>query len=102
MQRLNDLMASRRLDPKPDLTIEEVAVQAGEAHRTVSAAINREGINFKGWVNTYRINEAMRLIKEGYLTQHTTDALAAEVGFSNRINFYRVFKKLTGHSPTDY
>ena len=103
MSRLSALMTERHLYVKPDLTIEEVAVQVGESYRTVSAAINScRDMNFKGWVNAYRVEEAERLIHEGYLEQHTTDALAASVGFANRISFYRVFKKLTGQSPTDY
>ncbi len=103
MKRLSELMTSRKLYVKTDLTIEEVAVLAGESHRAVSAAINsHESTNFKSWVNGYRIAAAERLIKEGYLEHHTTDALAAAVGFANRISFYRVFKKATGSSPTDY
>lgn len=103
MSRLSALMTEQHLYVKPDLTIEEVAVLVGESYRTVSAAINScRDMNFKGWVNAYRVEEAERLIHEGYLEQHTTDALAASVGFANRISFYRVFKKLTGKSPTDY
>ena len=82
---------------------EFVAVLAGESYRTISTAINAcKDTNFKGWVNGYRVQEASRLISGGYLTDHTTDALAAAVGFSNRTNFYRVFKKTTGKSPTDF
>jgi len=100
MSRLSALMASERLYAKPDLTIEEVAVQVGESHRTVSAAINSTtGLNYKSWVNTYRVEEAQRLIRDGYLTDHTIDALAEAVGFANRISLYRNFKKHTGQSP---
>jgi AraC-like DNA-binding protein len=103
MGKLDDLMAEKRLYAKPDLTIEELAVLAGESHRTVSAAINScRKTNFKAWVNAYRIGEAQRLIGEGFLENYTTDALAKAVGFANRISFYRVFKKATGHSPSEY
>ena len=103
MERLDALMMSQRLYANPSLTIEDVAVQAGESHRAVSAAINRcRETNFKNWVNGYRIDEAVGLIRDGYLKQYTTDALARQVGFANRINFYRVFKKFTGHSPGKY
>lgn len=103
MSRLNALMMEHRLYTKPDLTIEEVAVQVGESYRTVSSAINSScNTNFRGWVNSFRVEEAERLIDEGYLREHTIDALAAVVGFANRISFYRVFKKHTGMSPTDH
>jgi AraC-like DNA-binding protein len=100
---LSDLMTSQQLYTKPDLTIEDVAVQVGESYRSVSAAINNCcDTNFKGWVNAYRVEEAIRLIRDGYLRDHTTDALAVAVGFTSRITFYRVFKSVTGQSPTDY
>lgn len=103
MLRLDALMAEQKLYTKPDLTIEDVAVLAGESYRTISAAINAcKDTNFKGWVNGYRVEEASRLISDGYLADHTTDALAAAVGFANRMNFHRVFKKTTGKSPTAF
>lgn len=103
MQRLTELMTEKRLFTKPDLTIEDIAVQVGDSYRNVSAAINsQEGVNFKAWVNSFRIQEAKQLIHEGYLQQHTTDALALATGFASRISFYRVFKKQTGQSPTDF
>lgn len=105
MQRLDRLMTTQQLYLKSDLTIEEVAVKVGESYRTVSTTINNsqgDAGNFKSWVNSFRIGEAIRLIRDGYLSQHTTDALAEACGFSNRINFYRVFKKQTGKSPTDF
>lgn len=100
MQRLTELMQEKRLFTRPDLTIEDVAVQVGESYRNVSAAINScQGINFKTWVNGFRIQEARKLIGKGYLQHHTTDALAQATGFSSRISFYRAFKKQTGQSP---
>ena len=41
-------------------------------------------------------------IKKGYLKNQTIEALSQTVGFANRNSFYRVFKSITGHSPTDY
>ena len=103
LERLNTLMMTQRLYTHPDLTIEDVAVQVGESHRTISAAINAcKDTNFKGWVNAYRVEEAERLIRDGFLTNHTIDALAVKVGFANRITLHRVFKKLTGKAPTDF
>lgn len=103
MARLDAMMTERHLYAKPDLTIEEVAVMAGESYRSVSSVINNScNTNFKGWVNAFRVEEAERLMDEGYLKEHTIDALASTVGFANRISFYRVFKKHTGMSPADY
>ena len=103
MLRLTSLMTEQQLFTKPDLTIEEVAMQAGESYRNVSAAINTcEGISFKTWVNSFRIEKAKHLIAKGYLHDHVMDALAQASGFAGRVNFYRAFKKHTGQSPTEF
>ena len=103
MDRLSSLMEEQRLYIKSDITIEEVALLTGVSYRSVSAAINRcKGVTFKSWINSYRIEESIRLIKNGYLKNQTIEALSQTVGFANRISFYRVFKSITGHSPTDY
>ena len=103
IDRLDSLMTEKRLYANPNLTIEELAVLVGESHRAVSAAINSYlHTNFKSWVNDYRVAEARRLIEDRFLDSHTTDALATTVGFANRVSFYRVFKKVTGCSPTGY
>ena len=108
LAQLAAIMTEQRLYTKPDLTIEELAVKVGESYRSVSETINHSrdennvSYNFKTWVNHYRVEEAIRLIGDGYLKQHTTAALAETVGFSNRINFHRVFKRFTGYSPSEY
>jgi len=103
MDRLDSLMVEKNLYNKPYLTVEDLAVQAGVPYRLVSATINKcKGMTFKSWINSYRVEEAIRLIEDGYLKHHTVEALAQTVGFTNRTNFYRVFKGVTGHLPTDY
>jgi AraC-like DNA-binding protein len=32
----------------------------------------------------------------------SVDHIAAQAGFNDRYNFYRVFKKITGLSPTEF
>lgn len=49
-----------------------------------------------------RVDEAVRLISDGWLDTHTIDALAAECGFANRVSFYRVFKQQKGVAPTEF
>jgi len=102
-EKLNEIINNKLLYKKNDLTIEETAVILGENHRTVSTAINHcTNSNFKTFINSYRINEATRLISQGWLNNHTMESLAQEAGFNNRMSFYRVFKKHTGKSPSDW
>lgn len=60
------------------------------------------GKTFKTWLNEYRIKEAIRLLSDKNNSTISIDALTFESGFSDRTTFYRVFKKMTGISPTDF
>lgn len=103
MARIDRLVAAKGLYMMPDLTVEKLASMVGERHRQVSAAINRcRGMNFSTYVNCYRVDEAQRLLEEGWLDGHTLDALALQVGFGSRVNLYRSFKRLKGVSPSDF
>lgn len=103
MEQIERLMQEKALYKTPDLSIANVATLCGKSHRVVSTAINHcRGINFKTYINEYRVAEAARLIEKGWLKQHTLDALASETGFAGRVNLYRAFKRKTGVSPTDW
>ena len=103
MEQIERLVADKELFKKPDLSIASVAALCGKSHRVVSTAINHsKGVNFKTYINEWRVAEAIRLIEDGWLKRHTMNALAMETGFTSRVNLYRAFKRKTGMSPTDW
>ena len=103
MQRIDELMRQDKLFRKSDLSVSDIAQRLGENPRTVSAAINAgRQVNFKTYINEFRVEEAKRLLDEDSANRRTVDAIGAEAGFANRSSFYRVFKRSQGISPTDY
>lgn len=56
------------------------------------------GMTFTQYLNTVRIAAAIEFLKEGNLN---ITEISARCGFSTIRNFNRVFKKLTGFSPSD-
>ena len=103
MQRIDELMRQDKLFRKSDLSVSDIAQRLGENPRTVSAAINAgRQVNFKTYINEFRVEEAKRLLDEDSANRRTVDAIGAEVGFAHRSSFYRVFKRSQGISPTDY
>ncbi|TCK98121.1 AraC-like DNA-binding protein [Natranaerovirga hydrolytica] len=57
------------------------------------------GLNIIEYLNTIRIKEAKRLLRE---TNYKISLIAEKVGFGSLSNFGRVFKEGTGHSPRYY
>lgn len=51
------------------------------------------------WLNHFRISEAKKLLAAGYYSQAQ---IAEQTGFSNEFYFSRVFKRITGITPTEY
>ena len=104
-QKLDEIMKEQKLYLRPDLTINDVVHIIGSNRTYLSAAINRAyGVNFYTYINTFRIEEAKRILTQTtYLhdKQAIVDALEKS-GFTSGSTFYRVFKELTGTTPLGY
>jgi putative ABC transport system permease protein len=58
--------------------------------------------NFATYVNEYRIKEAIRLLSENSNDTISYQNVAFDVGFNDQRNFNRVFKKMTGLTPSEF
>ncbi len=86
---------------KEGITLEQMARELGVSRNKLSALINgSEGVNFNTFVNTLRIGEAERLIKDN--PNLALSEIAIMVGYSEPANFSRQFKKVKGVSPAEF
>ncbi|GHT15952.1 hypothetical protein FACS189426_23840 [Bacteroidia bacterium] len=86
-----------------NLSLYMLAAKTNQNPTYVSKAVSRcTGKTFKTWLNEYRIKEAVRLLSDKNNPNISIDTLAFDTGFNDRTTFYRVFKKTTGISPTDF
>ena len=58
--------------------------------------------NFYTFINRYRIEECMRMLKNPSYDHLTILGIAFECGFSSKTSFNISFKKITGMSPKEY
>lgn len=100
-QVLEEHMKSTRAFLDPNLTVARLARRVALPQRHVSEAINRsKGKSFSQWVNTWRVQEAQRLIKLDP-QQGLLDVLLA-AGFQTKSNFNRAFKEVVGLTPSEW
>lgn len=103
MERVEKAISAGKLYKNADLTLDVLAAEIQVNRYYISGALNRcTGKNFNTYVNDYRIKEAILIMSEAGNSDITIDAVAFESGFNDRKNFYKVFKKITGLSPTEF
>lgn len=82
------------------ITIQDIADNV-RIHPSYLSAIFRKNLNqsVNGYINSYRVDIAKRLLRNS--TTSITD-IALLTGFYDAQHFLKTFKKLTGHTPTQY
>ncbi|MEO0902667.1 MAG: helix-turn-helix domain-containing protein, partial [Bacteroidota bacterium] len=71
--------------------------------RELSILINHKmGQHFFDFVNSYRIQSAVDILKDPTKKKVTILEILYEVGFNSKSSFNTAFKKHTGHTPTTY
>lgn len=101
-QKLEQAMANR-VFLSADLTLSDLAQQLGTNSSLLSKVINSQyGQPFNDFINSARVDEAIRLMKDPYYQKYSLHAIALEAGFYSKATFNRAFKKFTGSTPSEY
>jgi AraC-like DNA-binding protein len=101
--KLEILMESDKIFISDNLTIEEVALKLGTRTKYVSQIINENyKKNFYNFINTYRVEEAMRLLLEADNEKYSILGIAQMVGFVSKSTFNAAFKRVAGTTPSEY
>jgi AraC-like DNA-binding protein len=102
-QRLKVMMDEKKPYLNPDLSLQDLATMLDVSRHQLSAVINNYSkVNFYEFVNTYRVEEVKRLMKNKENQKDKIMSLAYDAGFNSNASFYRIFKNTTGQTPTQY
>lgn len=87
-----------------ELTLDRMAEVLGTNRTYVSNALNKvAGISFYGYIDSYRIKEATRILSDSVLSEGISlKQLADDVGYNNIQTFFKAFKRETGVTPGNY
>ncbi len=100
---LKNYMTEKEPYLDPSLTIQELANQIDISVRDLSVLINHHmNQHFFDFVNEYRIQKAMNILKDNSKSQHTVLEILYEVGFNSKSSFNTSFKKYTNQTPTAF
>ncbi len=100
---LREAMSKDKLYLDPSLLLSKVAHHIQVTPKQISASLNQlEQKTFNEFVNEYRVEEFKQRIHHQHYSHLTLSGLALECGFNSQATFQRVFKAMTGVSPSVY
>ena len=103
IKRIMEAMEREKMYQETELTLQEVAAKVQAPAYQVSQAINeRLQKNFYDLINSYRVEEAKRLLHDPINKNYTILSVGFEAGFNSKTTFNTVFKKFTGLTPTEF
>jgi AraC-like DNA-binding protein len=103
IQKVQLGMEVQKLFLKQNLNIDEFSKRINLPVKEVSAVINKHyGTNFFEFMNSYRVEEAKRLLGDVVHSEMTVMDVLLHAGFNSKSAFHRFFNRLVGMSPTEY
>jgi AraC-like DNA-binding protein len=103
IDKLETLMNVEKIFIRDNLSVEEVAQRLGTKVKYVSQIINENyEKNFYNFINTYRVEEAMRLLVATENEKYSILGIAQLVGFVSKSTFNAAFKRTSGTTPSEY
>jgi len=98
---LNELLVREKLYCDEDLSLKRLADLLGVQPQELSVYLNHHlQVNFNSYLNRYRVDEAIVLMKED--PERSLLSIAFAVGFNSKSVFYEAFTRQTGLSPARY
>lgn len=99
-EKVRKLMELDKVYHEPSFSRADLAREVGASENTLSRAINRAfGKSFPRLLNEFRVDDAKRMLLDPSIP---IQVLAFEVGFNSLASFNRVFREVTGETPSHY
>jgi AraC-like DNA-binding protein len=97
-----DYIKTERVFLQKDLTIYDVAKALNTNSNYISNILNNMlDCNFVTFINSYRIDEAKKIVVSKDYSNYTIEAISEIVGFNSKSAFNNAFKNRVGITPSD-
>jgi len=102
-EKLIEYMRSSKPYLNPDLSLSQLAGEIGITSHYLSQVINEKfNLNFFDFINGYRVDAFKERISDPGYSNYSFLGIAFECGFNSKSAFNRIFKKVTGLTPSQY
>lgn len=98
--KIKSEMEEKKYYMNQNLTLHSFAEEIKISARKISCCINQNlKLNFNEWVNNYRVDKAIEIIKADSKNLLSIEGIGFETGFKSRSAMYAAFKKKINQSP---
>lgn len=98
--KVRNLMELEKLYQEPTFSRADLAREVGTSENTLSRVINSAfGKSFPRLLNEFRVEDAKGMLRDPAIP---IQVLAFEAGFNSLASFNRVFREVTGETPSHY
>lgn len=98
--KINNMKKNRDLLIDPDTNFDVFANEINENKYHIRLYLKSNGLSFMKLKNEIRVKEAIKYLEsEDHLK---LDYIAKKSGFNSPSNFYKIFKNITGYTPSEY
>jgi len=103
ISNLEKLISEEKIFMKTSLTLFDLANELNTNRSYLSKVINDNyKINFHTFINNYRVEEVKQCLVDQEFDKFNLDGIAEKCGFVSSSALCKVFKKVTGTTPTEY
>lgn len=103
LEKLNRFMEEEKPYLSPDLNLPQLAKEIDIPSHYLSQVINENiGLNFFDFINRQRVEDVKSKISDPRYNNFSILGIAFESGFNSKSAFNRVFKNITGLTPSEY
>lgn len=103
VSKLKNFMSTEKPYLEAELSLPELANKLDIPSHHLSRVINEQfGVNFFDFVNQYRVEEVKSRINNPEYENLSLLGIAFDCGFNTKSAFNRVFKKMTGFTPSEF
>ncbi len=98
-----DYISKNELYKDHDITLVKFSKNLSLTPHVVSQVINEQlSCNFNDFINSYRVDEAKKLLRDAGMKNFTVASIAYDCGFNTLSAFNTAFKKFTGLTPSQF
>ena len=101
--QIHDYLISKQKFLDPNLSMDLLAQELRMSSSHFSKIVNSySDYNFSDYINSFRVEQAKKLLANDDFDKYTNVAIGLECGFNSKSTFYSAFKKFTSQTPTQF